>query len=403
MTALNMTHLSQMSLEERRSCMTKVGQLTNASMFDMDQELITNQDKIIWESMGLTADQQYRENACMLVKYLSLPYASTPIPLLVDPSEYGQRWLTNYLSYLGRTCELTSQGADRFAYSLELAVRFGKILLVKNVNAIEPPLLSLFCTAVQSRFNKRLLQVGNKTIDLHDDFKLILITQNETLTMGEELRAQLMTLRFNTTTAGLTDVLTSKWVHAQQPEIERKRTELLQEEGKLMKEKLNLQDKLLQELSSAQGDLLKNEPLLNTLNSIKGSAGAIEKALEEFTHVRDTIMQHYTQRAVLSGMAARLYMGIRRFYAINVGKYVTIFLSVIDNDKHTGQEELYRILVRRVYSLLSRSIPKDEQIILGLNVCKQAFPELLPEREWESFVHNFTNVEATSGDGHCPT
>ncbi|XP_052891130.1 cytoplasmic dynein 2 heavy chain 1 [Anopheles moucheti] len=402
MTALNMTQLSQMSLDERRSCMAKLAEITNTPEFNIDQQLITNQDKIIWESMGLSADQQYRENAAMLVKFLSLSYFSTPIPLLVDPSEYGQQWLTNYLTYLNRTYELTSQGADRFAYSLELAVRFGKILIVKNVNTIQTPLLSLFCTAVQSHFNKKLLHVGNKTVDLHDDFKLILITQNETLALEEEVRAQLMMLKFTTTTAGLTDVLTYKWVHTKQPEIERKRTELLQEEGKLMKEKLNLQDKLLQELSSAQGDILKNEPLLNTLNSIKGSASAIEKALEEFTHVRDTIMEHYTQRTALSELAARLYMGLRRFYAMNVAKYVAIFLSVIDNDKHAAQDELYRILVRRVFSLLSRSIPKDEQIILGLNVCKQAFPELLPEREWESFVHNFTNVDASTADGQCP-
>ncbi|XP_040163455.1 cytoplasmic dynein 2 heavy chain 1 [Anopheles arabiensis] len=403
MTALNITQLSQMSLEERRSCMTKLSDVTNLPPFSLDQQLITNQDKIIWESMGLTADQQYRENAAMLVKFLSLSYFSTPTPLLIDPSEYGQQWLTNYLTYLNRTYELTSQGADRFAYSLELAVRFGKVLIVKNVNAIQAPLLSLFCTAVQSHFNKKLLHVGNKTVDLHDDFKLILITQNETLALDEELSAQLMTLRFTTTTAGLTDVLTYRWVQTKQPEIERKRTELLQEEGKLMKEKLNLQDKLLQELSSAQGDILKNEPLLNTLNSIKGSAAAIEKALEEFTHVRDTIMEHYTQRTALSELAATLYMGLRRFYAMNVGKYVSIFLSVIDNDKHAAQDELYKILVRRVFSLLSRSIPKDEQIILGLNVCKQAFPELLPEREWESFVHNFTNLDASSNhDGQSP-
>uniref|UniRef100_A0A182QV28 Cytoplasmic dynein 2 heavy chain 1 n=1 Tax=Anopheles farauti TaxID=69004 RepID=A0A182QV28_9DIPT len=402
LTALNVTQLSQMSLAERRSCMAKVSQLTNTTEFSLDGQLVSNQDKIIWESMGLTADQQYRENAAMIVKYLALSYSCTPIPLLIDPSEYGQQWLTNYLGYTNRTYELTSQGAERFAYSLELAVRFGKILIVKNVNAIEAPLLSLFCTPVQSHFNKKLLQVGNKAVDLHDDFKLILITQSETLELGEDLRAQLMMLKFTTTTAGLTDVLTYRWVHARQPEIERKRTELLQEEGKLMKEKLNLQDKLLQELSSAQGDILRNEPLLSTLNSIKGSARAIENALEEFTRVRDTIMEHYTQRTPLSKMAAELYTGVRRFYALNVTKYIAIFLSVIDNDRHVGQDELYRILVRRVFSQLSRSIPKDEQIILGLNVCKQAFPELLPEREWESFVHNFTNVETTAGDGNCP-
>ncbi|XP_035794419.1 cytoplasmic dynein 2 heavy chain 1-like [Anopheles albimanus] len=399
MTALNLTQLSQMSLETRRACMGKLAELTGTPVFELDQQLVSNQDKIIWESMGLTADQQYRENAGMLSKYFSLPFSSTPVPLLVDPSEYGQQWLVNYLAYLNRTTELTSQSAERFAYSLELAVRFGKVLIVKNVNSVDPPLLSLFCSAVQSRFNKRLVQVGNKTIDLHDDFKLILITQNEHLEaqLGADLRAQLMELRFTTTVAGLTDVLTFRWVHAKQPAIERKRAELLQEEGKLMKEKLNLQDKLLQELSAAQGDILKNEPLLATLNSIKASAVAIEKSLAEFVQVRDTIMEHYTQRTVLSEMAAKLYMGIRKFYALSVTKYIAIFLSVIDNDKHTGQDTLYSILVRRVYSLLSRSIPKDEQIILGLNVCKQAFPEHLPDREWESFVHNFTNADTSTG------
>ncbi|XP_053681370.1 cytoplasmic dynein 2 heavy chain 1 [Anopheles nili] len=405
MTALNVTHLSQMSLEERKTCMARLAQLTSTPAFDFDQQLISNQDKIIWESMGLSADQQYRENAALLVRYLSLGYSSAPIPLLIDPSEYGQQWLTNYLAYISRTFEVTSQGAERFAYSLELAVRFGKVLIVKNVNGIEPPLLSLFCTPVHSHFNKRLLQVGNKPVDLHDDFKLILITPHESLALSEELRTQLMTLRFTTTAAGLKDVLTFRWVASQQPEIERKRTELLQQEGALMREKLSLQDKLLQELSSAQGDILRNEPLLGTLNSIKASASAIEKSLDEFVQVRDTIMQHYTQRTALSQQAARLYMGVHRFYGLNVSKFVAIFLSVVENGDHNvGSDDLYRILVRRVYVLLSRSIPKDAQIILGLNVCKQAFPEQLPETEWESFVHNFTNVDAPSGsaDTRCP-
>lgn len=48
-------------------------------------------------------------------------------------------------------------------------------------------------------------------------------------------------------------------IQLKQPELEEKRLNLLQNEGELGKQKLDLQDKLLVELSSAQGDILKNE------------------------------------------------------------------------------------------------------------------------------------------------
>ncbi|XP_055594856.1 cytoplasmic dynein 2 heavy chain 1 [Uranotaenia lowii] len=392
LTALCITHLSHLSLEERNDVLHKIAKLIKDDVFDMNN-LITSQDKIIWESMGLTADQQYQENATVINQFLQLPFGATPVPLLIDPTETGQKWITNYLKYKNLTFELTSQSADRFSYILELAIRFGKILIIRNINAIEPPLLSLFFTRIHSRFNKRMVQIGNKLIDLHDDFKFILVTQNEQLYFGPEMQAHFMNLMFTITTAGLTDVLTYKWVQTKDPEIERKRIELLEEEGKLVKERRSLQDKLLQELSSSQGDILKNEPLLNTLKNIKTSARSIEQSLEEFSEIRDRLKEHYDQRRSFSNAAARFYMGIRRFYTINVSKFTTIFLSVIDNEKHSTPEELYKILIRRIFTLISRSTPKDEQMILGLNICKQAFPELLPDREWESFVLNFTNAE----------
>ncbi|XP_055534643.1 cytoplasmic dynein 2 heavy chain 1 [Wyeomyia smithii] len=401
MTAFCVTYLSHLSLEARRNSLVNASKLTNESPFDMD-DLVSNQDKIIWESMGLGADQQYRENAIILNQFMTLPFGTTPIPLLVDPTELGQKWLINYLNYLNRTFEITSQTTDRFGYILELAIRFGKILIIKNVNAVEPPLLSLFFTRIHVRFNKRMVQISNKLIDLHDDFKLVLITQNEHLQLGPELQAYFMNLMFTTTTAGLTDVLTFNWVLAKNPEIEKKRVDLLEQEGRLVKEKRSLQDKLLQELSASKGDILKNEPLLNTLNSIKASASSIEKSLEEFASIRDQLMEHYSRRKELCSLAARFYMGIRRFYTINVAKFTSIFLAVIDDEAHSTGPDLYKSLVRRIFSLLSRGTPKDEQIILGLNICKHAFPEQLPEKEWESFVFNFTNAEQTADQQKLP-
>lgn len=57
----------------------------------------------------------------------------------------------------------------------------------------------------------------------------------------------------------ITDQLMAKSIQLKQPELEEKRLQLLQNEGQLGKQKLDLQDKLLVELSSAKGDILKNE------------------------------------------------------------------------------------------------------------------------------------------------
>lgn len=55
----------------------------------------------------------------------------------------------------------------------------------------------------------------------------------------------------------------SKTIQLKKPELEIKRKKLLQNEGQLWKQQLELQDRLLEELSTAQGEILKNEVLLN--------------------------------------------------------------------------------------------------------------------------------------------
>lgn len=77
------------------------------------------------------------------------------------------------------------------------------------------------------------------------------------------------------------------------PETEKKRVELLQNEGQLMQQKIKLQDKLLEELSHAEGDILKNEKLLATLNQIKESSVEIEKSLINSHDIRVKLLEDY--------------------------------------------------------------------------------------------------------------
>lgn len=233
----------------------------NLPDLDVSKKLLTDEDRIIWENMGLTSDIQSMENAAILTKILSIPFGSAPIPLLNDPSKGAIAWLPNYLKSVDIAYEITTQSADRFTYNLELAVRFGKVLIVNDCNVIKPPLLTILECKVHSRFNKKLLQVGNKLVDFHENFKIILcaMSVSEILDNIDVIGAYITIIPFTTTVAGLTDQLMNKSILVKQPDMETKRINLLQTESQLWKDRQELNQKLLYELSNSQGDILKNE------------------------------------------------------------------------------------------------------------------------------------------------
>ncbi len=62
-------------------------------------------------------------------------------PFLVDPSSRASDWLRAHLSSLSSEgVEVTTQEDDRFLLTLELAIRFGKTLIVREVGRVSPML-----------------------------------------------------------------------------------------------------------------------------------------------------------------------------------------------------------------------------------------------------------------------
>lgn len=128
--------------------------------------------------------------------------------MLNDPTKSAVQWLLKYLNLKDIAHEITTQHVDRFTYTLELAVRFGKILIVDDCNEIKPPLLSIVMCCIQSRFNKKYLQVGNKLVDFNENFRLVLCTRGITRLTNKNgiIDAFITIVPFTTTTAGLTGI-----------------------------------------------------------------------------------------------------------------------------------------------------------------------------------------------------
>lgn len=137
---------------------------------------------------------------------LTTTFGTTPIPVLNDPTKSAVSWLVKYLSSKEIAFEITTQHSDRFTYLLELAIRFGKVLIVDDCNEIKPPLLSIVLGIIQMRFNKKFIQVGNKLVDFNDNFKVILASRGTIQFTSKSgiIDTLLTVIPFTTTVAGLT-------------------------------------------------------------------------------------------------------------------------------------------------------------------------------------------------------
>lgn len=129
--------------------------------------------------------------------------------MILDPTGSASKWLTEFLkSHSNRKFEVLNQNDDRFTYNLELGVRFGKILIVEDVTqSFTASLLSLIAMRIHSRFNKKMLHIGNKLIDLHEDFRLILITSTEIRQLNGDINANITIVPFTLTASGMTGKL----------------------------------------------------------------------------------------------------------------------------------------------------------------------------------------------------
>ena len=67
---------------------------------------------------------------------------------------------------------------QRFVPTLELAVRFGKTLLIQEVDGIAPVLYPLLRKDLSKQGPRFVVQVGEKIIDYHDSFRVFLVTRD---------------------------------------------------------------------------------------------------------------------------------------------------------------------------------------------------------------------------------
>ena len=90
-----------------------------------------------------------------------------------------------------------------------------------------------------------VVQVGDKTVDYSSGFKLYLSTRNANVSIPPNAKSLVTFINYSVTRSGLESKLLSLVINHEQPDLEKRKSEILANEDKLRTSLVVLEDSLL--------------------------------------------------------------------------------------------------------------------------------------------------------------
>lgn len=292
--------------------------------------LASERERLAWQSQGLGSDTESFVGAARVLR-------ANLVPLLVDPSGLGLGWLKANLGQPGNDrVEITRPNDPHFLTSVELAVRFGKALLVED----------LACSGMPSALLPLLRRRNNGvSVGKVGNFRLFLATRQDWALVDRmlpsEAKAAMSLISLGTSSASLAERLVQKAILQETPEVEAKRREALEREERLSGELESARLDLLKQLGSAQlhfgrsfgtaaaggagggGDaVVSSSSLLESLELTQSKAREIQRALDQSRLDLDDIKVRSKHHLRLANFTALKLYKIIKSYA-NLGSLYT--------------------------------------------------------------------------------
>ena len=223
-----------------------------------------------WNNEGLPSDQMSTENATILTN-------AERWPLMIDPQLQGVKWIkTKYADKL-IVVRLTQKDC---LSTLERAISAGDVVLLENMGENVDPVLDPLIG--RNTIKKgRAIKMGDKEVEYHPDFRLILHTKLANPHYKPEMQAQTTIINFTVTRDGLEDQLLAAVVSKERPDLEQLKADLTRQQNEFKITLKDLEDSLLARLSTAEGNFLGDYELVENLESTKRTATEVEVKVAE--------------------------------------------------------------------------------------------------------------------------
>lgn len=168
----------------------------------------------------------------------------------------------------------TKTSAQLLQQTIERSVRGGGILLLEDVSSeIDPSIEQITSKAVFKEDGIHKIVLGDRAVDFDLNFRLFLTTKMANPHFLPEVTIKLSIINFTVTFDGLDDQLLAEVVQSLEPEVERKRDQLVIEISAIIGDQYSIQSSILTALAESNQDtILDNEKLIETLRISKSKS-----------------------------------------------------------------------------------------------------------------------------------
>uniref|UniRef100_A0A8C5PP60 Cytoplasmic dynein 2 heavy chain 1 n=1 Tax=Leptobrachium leishanense TaxID=445787 RepID=A0A8C5PP60_9ANUR len=388
LAAAFITYISAAPEDQRKDSLDQWMKSVGLETFDLRRFLSTESEQLIWKSEGLPSDELSIENALVILQ-------SQVCPFLIDPSSQATEWLKCHLKE--SRLEVINQQDANFITVLELAVRFGKTLIIQEMDGVEPVLYPLLRKDLIAQGPRYVVQIGDKTIDYNENFHLFLATRNPNPFIHPDATSIVTEVNFTTTRAGLRGQLLALTIQHEKPDLEEQKTKLLQQEEDKKIQLAKLEESLLETLATSQGNVLDNKDLIESLNQTKASSALIQESLTESLRLQLSLDQERNAYLPLAENASKMYFvicdlsKINNMYRFSLAAFLRLFQRTLLGKQESGStdvriQSLISSLKHTVYEYVCRSLFKADQLMFALHFVRGMHPELFQDNEWDVFT-----------------